>query len=96
MLYLAASAVVEVNGEKIGSLGRGGAAMIDVRSGPTIIRVDTPTAPGEFVMRFNADAKRTYNFIVSPDAGALAPSSAFGLIGAMAYGDGFFKLALIP
>lgn len=81
MLYLAAGAEIKANGAKIATLGRGGSVMRDLKSGLIVLEVSTPTAPGQFVVRFHANPKQTYRFLVSPKTDALLLGSAFGVAG---------------
>lgn len=81
MLFFAAAVTVEANGKKIASLGRGGSVAHDIPAGKAEIEVSTPTAPGQFVVIFDAAAGETYHFVTSPKNDALVLGSAFGIAG---------------
>lgn len=99
MLYFAAAATVKANGSEIASLGRGGGVTHDIRSGPLVLEISTPTAPGQFVVRLDAKPKQTYQFLVSPKSDALLLGSAFGIIGdavnaSISDTSGYFQLEM--
>lgn len=102
LLFLAAGAVVEVNGARIGTLGRGGATFRDVKAGETVVLSVRPTsAPGKFTVRFVPAAGRSYVFKVSPRGEALVLGSAFGLAGEAIAANisdmsGYFQIELVP
>jgi hypothetical protein len=81
LLYLAATVNVRSNGSKIANLGRGGSVLHDIQKGKNTLSVSTPTAFGQFVVNFNAEAGKTYNFKISPRGGALASGSLWGMSG---------------
>jgi hypothetical protein len=81
LLYMAAAATVSVNGSKIASLGRGGSVVYDIPDGRNLVSVTTPMAFGNFSNSFEAKAKKTYSFEVSPRSEALMVGSAFGMLG---------------
>ena len=92
---------VKSNGVEIASLGRGGSVVRDVPKGANTLQVSTPTAFGQFVVRFDAKAQETYNFKVSPKGDALFLGSAFGMAGdainaKISDTSGYFGLELQP
>lgn len=100
LLFVGAGASVEVGGAKIGTLGVGGAATRDIKAGRNIITVRTTTAPGQFVVQFDAKAGKTYNFLISPKSDALLLGSAFGLVGdavnaSISDTSGYFQIEMV-
>lgn len=98
LLYAGGAATIRVNGEQIASLGVGGSVAHDVKVGTIIMEASTPTAPGRFVMRFDAAPGKTYNLLVSPRDGQLLFGAAFGLIGdtinaSVSEQSGYFQIA---
>lgn len=97
LLYLAAGVDVRSNGAKIATLGRGGSVVRDIPKGQHTLSVSTPTASGQFVVAFNAQAGKSYNFEVSPRGGALLTGSAWGMAGDAIYASiseqsGYFQI----
>jgi len=100
LLYLAAGAKVKINGQEAATLGRGGSVVRDVKSGRTVLEVSTPTAFGQFVVRFDAEPRKTYRFEVSPNRSALLIGSAFGVAGdvvnaSISDASGYFQLEMM-
>lgn len=101
LLFLAAGAIVEINGSKTEILGRGGSVVRDIRSGPAIVSAQATGSFGKFVVRFNAKAGKTYRFMVSPKTDALLLGSAFGLVGDAVHAQisdtsGYFQIVMVP
>lgn len=99
LLYLGAAVDVRSNGAKIASLGRGGSVVHDIPKGQNTLSVSTPTAPGQFVVNFNAKAGQTYNFEISPRSGALITGSLWGMAGdainaSVSEQSGYFQIEL--
>lgn len=99
LLYFAAGSTVKVNGQKIATLGRGGSVAHDVKAGHVVLEASTPTAPGQFIVRFDAKPRQTYEFEVSPKSDALVLGSAFGLAGdavnaSISDTSGYFQLEM--
>lgn len=97
LLYLAAAVTVQSNGTKIASLGRGGSIIHDIPKGDNTLSVSTPTAFGQFAVKFNAITGETYHFQVSPRGGALVTGSAWGNLGdainaRVSEQSGYFKI----
>jgi hypothetical protein len=93
MLYMAMSASVEVNGQKVASLERGETYTGVVAPGPVEIRVSNWSAPGASSYSFKATPGKTYRFTVSPHGGNFVASLAGGLIGSAIEGHGAFEIA---
>lgn len=73
--------------------------MHDVKAGSNVLKVSTPTAFGQFVVRFDAKPQEVYNFTVSPKSDALLLGSAFGMAGdavnaTISDTSGYFQLEL--
>ncbi len=101
LLYLAAAAKINANGQTIADLGRGGSVVHDVKAGTNFLQVSTPTALGQFVVRFDAKPQEIYNFRVLPNSGALLTGSAWGMLGDAVNAhisdkSGYFELELQP
>ncbi|MGQ0526676.1 MAG: hypothetical protein ACT4OY_01380 [Alphaproteobacteria bacterium] len=99
LLYLVAAVDIRSNGTKIASLGIGGSVAHDIHAGANVLEVSTPTAPGQFIVRFDAKPGHTYHFKVSPRSGQLLLGSAFGLAGdavnaSISDTSGYFQLTL--
>ncbi len=100
LLFLAAGATVDVNGRRIATLGRGGSATTDIPAGHVNVKVKANSAPGQFVVGFDAVAGKTYRFVVSPKSDALLLGSAFGLIGDAVHAtisdtSGYFQIEMV-
>jgi len=101
LLFLGAGAVVEVGGARIGTIGRGGSVSRDVAAGPVTVKVRAVASAGQFVVRFNAKAGKTYRFMVSPRSDQMLLGAAFGAIGDAVSADisensGYFQIAMVP
>ena len=101
LIFLAAGAPIEINGQKIETLGRGGSLVKDVSAGPVIVVAKVSSAPGQFVVRFNAEPGKTYRFMVSPKTDTLLLGSAFGIIGDAVHAQisdtsGYFQIEMVP
>lgn len=99
MLYFGGAADIRANGAKIASLGRGGTVMRDLEAGPIVLEVSTPTAVGQYVVRFTAEPKRTYNFVVSPRGENIMGGYGMGILGDAIHANvsdqsGYFQLDL--
>ena len=99
LIYLGAAVDVRSNGSKIASLGRGGSVVHDIPKGQNTLSVSTPTAPGQFVVSFNAKAGQTYNFEIAPRSGALITGSLWGMAGdtmnaSVSEQSGYFQIEL--
>lgn len=101
LLYLALPTTVTSNGAEIASLGRGGGVVYNIPAGENVLQVSTPTSFGKFVVHFNAESQKTYNFKASPKGKALFVDGTFGIFGdavdaQISDRSGFFKLELLP
>lgn len=92
LLYLAAPADVEVNGEKVAGLAVGESYNGTVRPGPTIITVSAWSAPGRYSFRFNAEAGKSYALLVSPRSEQMTAGLGGGIVGQVVEGNGPFKV----
>lgn len=101
LLFVGAGAPVEINGQKVETLGRGGSVVKDVAAGKTNITVRVTSAPGQFVVLFDAKAGKTYRFMVIPKTDALLLGSAFGIVGDAVHAQisdtsGYFQIEMMP
>ena len=96
MLYMAMSASVEVNGQKVASLGRGETYNGIVPPGPVEVRVSNWSAPGASSYSFKAVPGKTYRFTVGPRGGNFVATMAGGLIGSAIEGHGAFEIVPTP
>lgn len=92
LLYVAASASVEVNGKKVASLGRGESYTGDLGPGPTVVRVSAWSSPGASTYSFKAVPGKTYRLTVSPRSGNFVAGMAGGLIGQAIEAGGAFQI----
>jgi hypothetical protein len=81
LLYMGAAADVTVHGIKIGSLGRGGQAVKDIRAGKMKVSVSTYGSFGTYSVDLDAKAGETYRLKVSPRDGNFPLVAAFGVAG---------------
>jgi len=96
MLYVAMSAAVEVNGQKVASLGRGETFTGVVAPGPTVVKVSNWSSPGASSYSFKAVPGKTYRLTVSPHSGNFVASLAGGFVGAAIEGHGPFEIVPAP
>jgi len=97
VLYAAAAADVEINGQEIASLGLGGEAVADIPAGQTILTVSTPTGFGRYTITVETERGKTYRFMVSPRGAALGRDMLFGMIGSavdasVSENSGYFQI----
>lgn len=82
LLYMAASANVALNGNKIASLGRGGSVVENISTGRNMLTVTTLGAFGNYTATFEAKAGKSYFFEVGPnESKSLLSSTMFGMAG---------------
>lgn len=99
-LYMALDARVSVNGEVVAALPRGEFTYVDVLPGNVLIRVDHPSSPGAFAIKFRAKQGSTYSVEVSPRNESFIPGVFLGVIGlaidaSITENSGLFMLRLI-
>ncbi|MGD9785614.1 MAG: hypothetical protein AB7E80_11685 [Hyphomicrobiaceae bacterium] len=74
VLYAAAPATIELNGQKVASVGSGGSAVIDVPAGANKIAASAWSYPGTWTLPLEAQAGQTYKVIVEPRGSSFGPS----------------------
>ena len=77
VLYAAASATIELNGQKVASVGSGGSAVFDVPAGANKIAASAWSYPGTWTLPLEAKAGQTYKVIVEARGASFGP----GLLG---------------
>lgn len=81
MMYMALSARVQINGEKLQSLSRDDSVVKDIKAGKVTVYVDTASSPGGYSFSFNAEPDHIYNLEVSPRGDSFLPGATLGLAG---------------
>lgn len=56
------SARVDVNGRKVGEIGKGETTNVLIEPGRTLVKVDSAFSPGQFMLSFTAEAGAEYRF----------------------------------
>ena len=79
-LYLAAPAMVKVNGQDVASLGRGESSTLTIAPGRTVVSVSTWSYPGSWTINLDAKAGQTYAIEISRGA-SFVPSFLLGPLG---------------
>lgn len=101
LLFIGAGAKVEINGQKVETLGRGGSAVKEISAGPSNISAQATGSFGTFRVLFDAKAGKTYRFLVKPKSDELLLGSAFGIAGDAVHAQisdtaGYFQIELVP
>ncbi len=81
VMYAAAPATIELNGQKVASVGAGGSAIFDVPTGPNKIAASAWSYPGTWTLPLDAKAGQTYKVIVEPRGDSFLPGALLGPIG---------------
>ena len=94
----AISARVRINGTTVTELPNGGFLDIERDPGKLLILADNtlPGSIGEWRLSFNVDRGKEYYVLISPNSGAVGAVLLAGVIGAMAEGNGPFRVDVIP
>ncbi len=98
-LYLALSARVDVNGQRIANLGRGDTFSDVFDAGKLVITTDHWSSPGKFTVAINAEPGAEYKLELSPREASFLPGALFGIVGlavdaAVENNSGLFKLVI--
>jgi len=84
--YQAAGLTVEVtaNGAKFASIDNGATFTGGIKPGPVTLTVSHWSSPGQYTLRFNAEANKRYAFQISPRSEQMLAGMAVGLVGVFA------------
>lgn len=96
LAYFAAPATVTLNGAKIADLGVGQSYTGSVAIGPAVLTVSAWSSPGQWTLRFTAEAGKSYRFVVSPRLENTTSGMLGGMAGQAQEGGGPFKIEPAP
>lgn len=94
LLYLGAAARIDVNGSRIGEIGRGGATQTVVDPGRVTVSTDAWSAPGRFTIALNAQPNTDYLLEVSPRSDSMTAGMMMGLGGQAMEAGGPFQIVV--
>ena len=103
--YQAAGLSVEVtaNGAKFASVDNGATFTGGINPGPVTLTVSHWSSPGQYTVRFNAEAGKRYAFQISPRSEQMLAGIAVGFAGVLAdtaingaEQSGTFKIVAVP
>jgi hypothetical protein len=79
----ACPAAITAGAQKVADIGNGGQAIFDIPAGNTSISASCWSLPGQYAVKFKAEAGRNYALAVGPRSEAIAPAVAFGIVGGL-------------
>ena len=80
-MYMAVDARLDLNGERVASLGRGDGYLGDVKPGKTVLTTDAWSSPGRYSITFDARPDTDYLFEISPRSDSMAIGMLGGIVG---------------
>lgn len=78
---------VDVNGRRVGEIGKGEAANVLIEPGRTLVKVDSAFSPGQVSFSFTAEKGAEYRFEIVDSVDALDAEHLFGLPPKVANGE---------
>lgn len=81
IVYVGCPANIKRGGQEVASIASGGKAVFDVPAGETVLSASCWSYPGDFALKFKAEAGRTYALEVAPRQDSIGTAVLFGAIG---------------
>ena len=81
LVYAGCPANIKTGAQEVASIANGGQTLFDVPAGDTAITASCWSYPGNYTLRFKAEAGRTYALDIGPRQGSVGTAVLLGAVG---------------